>query len=504
MTSPPIWTIRIIKHLVKEQWSPPPEEQADLFEALKKHAAACNEHDLPGPDVRTAKTMQLGNIGKRVYAAKVTIDGELIFLLDDKYTAIDIRRLSDLSEVSRIRLDMINGKVYAPLAFAITEYGEHLAVLVRESSTGDTKIHLYELDFGEVISEKWVKFEPNFACDQVPKLAITNDSKTIFIQMGEDIISVIPLDSKENQLSFVNVGHEESFRYIRIPYAVSKEHSFHDWQNYGRHGLKEPSAQSLSVKAGVLAIPGNTEFTIKKEPYEDEEDRYVWSTTGVFAFSECGRYFATIHDNSVFIHNLNVEAGAISPTPTAYPSRHVSVSYRVTEQYLEEAETKAKVEICYCPDPVSRLAFSTDSEVIAVAMSHSEMILIQHIPEGRNLGVLHNLTRDVLIDFRFTLAGSVVAVSRSGLVQIWEADGNGVAWPWSRELVNITHYPVDSSSVQILRQAQEMRRRGWLSSQESNLLDLALLLMQNRLSLDIEIDFESELSGDIYDIEIDD
>ncbi len=48
-----------------------------------------------------------------------------------------------------------------------------------------------------------------------------------------------------------------------------------------------------------------------------------------------------------------------------------------------------------------------------------------------------------------------------------------------------------------------MRRRGWLSVQESNLLDLALNLMQQRLNLDIEIDWETELPGDIYDIEID-
>ena len=471
---------------------------------MKKHAAACNEYDLPGPDIRTAKTMQLENIGKRIYAAKITIDGELIFLLDDKCTAINIRRLSDLTEVSRIRLDMINGKIYAPLAFAITEYGEHLAVLVRESSTGDFKIHLYELDFGEVVSETWITVEQEIACDQVPKLAITSDCTTIFLQMGENIITVIPLSSKAKQLSFVNVGHETSFRYIPVPYEVSNTHSFNDWKNYGRHGLKDPTAQSLTVKSNILAIPGNTEFTIKRKPYEGEEDRYVWSSTGIFALSECGRYFGTIHDNAVFIHNLNVEAGAIGPTPTAYPSRHVPINYRVTEQYLQEAEKKAKVEICYCPDPVSRLAISTDSEVIAVAMSHSEIVLLQHIPEGRSLGVLHNLTRDVLIDLRFTLAGSVVAISRSGLVQIWEADGNGVAWPWSRELVNITHFPVDSSSVKILRQAQEMRRRGWLTSQESNLLDLALLLMQNRLSLDVEIDFESELPGDIYDIELDD
>jgi hypothetical protein len=105
-------------------------------------------------------------------------------------------------------------------------------------------------------------------------------------------------------------------------------------------------------------------------------------------------------------------------------------------------------------------------------------------------------------DFKIADSGSIIAVTRGGLVQLWESDGNGNAYPWSKELVAITHQPVDSSSVKILRQAQEMRRRGWLSVQESNLLDLALTLMQNRLNLDIEVEWDAELPGDVFDIEI--
>ncbi len=116
-----------------------------------------------------------------------------------------------------------------------------------------------------------------------------------------------------------------------------------------------------------------------------------------FAPSDCGRYFGTIHDNAVFIHNLNVEAGAIGPPPTAYPSaRHRQLHYRVTEQYLQEAEKKSKSrDLLTVLILFHALAISTDSEVIAVAMSHSQIVLLQHIPEGRSLGVLHNLTHDV-------------------------------------------------------------------------------------------------------------
>ncbi len=129
--------------------------------------------------------------------------------------------------------------------------------------------------------------------------------------------------------------------------------------------------------------------------------------------------------------------------------------------------------------------------------------MLWHLPDGRNLGSLFGLARDFLVDLKITDGGSIIAVTRGGLVQVWESDGNGNAWPWSKELVQITHQPVDSSSVKVLRQAQEMRRRGWLSVQESNLLDLALSLMQNRLNFDIEVEWDSELPGDIFDIEID-
>jgi hypothetical protein len=270
--------------------------------------------------------------------------------------------------------------------------------------------------------------------------------------------------------------------------------------------MRDPAAQTLSVKSNIMAVPGNREFTIKRAPYDGEVDRFVWSSTGIFAFSECGKYFATIDENQVCVHNLSVEPTALAEsTPPAFArSPTWQNTYRAVHLSDEDVARVRKVELSYCADPVSRLTISTDSEVIAIAMSHSEMILLQHIPDGRTLGTLYGLAHEVLLDFRFTLSGSIVAISRSGLVQIWEADGNGVAWPWSEALVAVTHHPVDSSSVRILRQAQELRRRGWLSSQESNLLDLALLLMQNRLSLDIEIDFESELPGDIYDIEIED
>ena len=136
-------------------------------------------------------------------------------------------------------------------------------------------------------------------------------------------------------------------------------------------------------------------------------------------------------------------------------------------------------------------------------MSHHDVVRVYHLPDGRPLGSLLGLAHEVLVDLRFTTGGSVVAVTRNGLVQVWEADGNGNAWPWSRELVQITHQPVDSSSVEVLRQAQEMRRRGWLSIQESNLLDLALSLMQHRLNLDIEVEWDTDLPGDVFDIEID-
>src|SRR5271154_6281138 len=59
--TPPIWTVRILRHLIKISWMPGPEEQLPFFQELSKFVVACNEYDLPGPDWRTPITMFIGS-----------------------------------------------------------------------------------------------------------------------------------------------------------------------------------------------------------------------------------------------------------------------------------------------------------------------------------------------------------------------------------------------------------------------------------------------------------
>src|ERR1700733_8765303 len=94
--TPPIWTVRILRHLTKRAWMPDPEEQLPFFQELSQFVVACNEYDLPGPDLRAPITMQIGKADLRISAARVTADGEFVFVMDDKATAIDVRRGRDL------------------------------------------------------------------------------------------------------------------------------------------------------------------------------------------------------------------------------------------------------------------------------------------------------------------------------------------------------------------------------------------------------------------------
>jgi hypothetical protein len=105
--APPIWTVRIVKSLSKRKWQPAADRQLALFEELNKFASACNEFDLPGPETRTPTSGQIESAKSRITAARITADGEFIFVLDEKAVVIEILGMPDLRPIERIRLDAI-------------------------------------------------------------------------------------------------------------------------------------------------------------------------------------------------------------------------------------------------------------------------------------------------------------------------------------------------------------------------------------------------------------
>jgi hypothetical protein len=468
--TPPIWTVRILRHLNKRGWMPDPEEQLPFFQELSKFVVACNEYDLPGPDLRAPISMQIGSADLRIGAARVTADGEFIFVMDDKAAAIDVHRVSDLGVVERVRLDMIAGKQYVTLAFAINPDGTRLAVLSYEAKSQQSFIHAYELCDGAVVSDKWLKLAHSNLGQQTARLAFDSRGDTLALYSAMDLITIFDVEKGVQLRQFENPSIERA-NYYQPNYSVDNGSSHSDWSKYGRRAVADPSSRSLALVSdqGLIVAWKGMEAVIVDAMSGTARQRAI-CYSGSFVLAGNGLFVATLELFAVF---------------------------------LTDVATATDQRIAHCRDPLARIAISEDSELLAVAMSHSEGVKLWHIPDGRPLGSLPGLVRQALAEFRFTSGGAVVAVTNRGLVQIWEADGNGNAWPWSRELVQITHQPVDSSSVEVLRQAQEMRRRGWLSLQESNLLDLALALMQNRLNLDIEVEWEGQLPGDIYDIEID-
>lgn len=464
--APPIWTVRILKYLKKQAWMPEPEHQSTFFDKLSFYSSACNEFDLPGPGMCQPSVSRLDTAFGRIATARVTADGEFVFVLEDKRAAIEVRRVADLAVIDRIRLDMVSGKQYAVLALDITRMGDQLAVLTYESTSSTLSVHIYELDMGEVQSDRWFKCTNTDIGFHAPSICFDGEGNNLFVQTGSDLVTV--WDIKKG----VNKGQIElnsDFDNLPLAYAVSADSPSGEWCKFGRRVVAEPSSRRLVTSSDGTKIATTRGLFILGWQNPRALGSIMRSSTGLVAMSADGYFIATVNAGGVQLMNLR-----------------------------DEEQT----ELADCFDPLTQLAFSNDSELLAVAMSHSDNIKLWHLPDGRNLGTLRDLAHDVLVEFKFTSGGSIVAVTRSGVIQVWEADGNGNAWPWSPELVQITHQPVDSSSVQVLRQAQEMRKRGWLSVQESNLLDLALALMQNRLNLDIEIEWDAQLPGDIYDIEI--
>jgi WD40 repeat protein len=489
--APPIWTVRILKFLRKKSFRPEGEVQF-FYSRLSGFADACNEFDLPGPKTRSPRTASLfssdvdtkrpiplsnthspqrssGIKKDRITSARVTADGEFLYVLDDKGTSIEIRKIDDLSPIARIRVDHIDGKQFALLAFAISQYGDRLATLLFEPKTAESQILVYEFLGGELSVERRFTITNNDIGKQTPRLAFSGSGDKLALLMALNQIKIWDIDSGTVTQSFENIAKVEEQDFVGHAYQIRIDATFQDWQKYGRWAISENRSRGIGLNydGSVLAAERGNILN-------------VWDLSANRNVSSVGS------ENHVLISSdgkrvITVEGSSIKCwLPST--SRHIAVTV--------------------CLDPTLRLALSHDAEVLVASMSHRGAATLWHLPDGRHLGTLYGLARDYLADLKITDGGSIIAVTRSGLVQTWESDGNGNAWPWSKELVQITHQPVDSSSVKVLRQAQEMRRRGWLSVQESNLLDLALSLMQHRLNLDIEIEWDSELPGDVFDIEI--
>jgi WD40 repeat protein len=406
----------------------------------------------------------------RITSARITADGEYIFVLDDKATSIEVRTTDDLNPVARVRVDHIDGKQFVLLAFAISPYGERLATLLFEPKTTQCQLIIYEFLGGELAVERKFAFTNKDIGMQIPRLALSGSGNQLALLMAFNNIQIWDLDSGEiTRKSFENIDPQNQTDFIPHVYQLASGANIQDWYKYSRWALSENKSRALSLNhdgSKIAAERGN--FLNIWNLAENRFESSAGSENHV-VLSNDGERVVTLEENSI---------------KCWLPFRSRTVA------------------LCTCLDPTLRMALSHDADILVATMSHRGVATLWHLPDGRNLGTLYGLARDYLADLRITDGGSVIAVTRSGLVQIWESDGNGNAWPWSKELVQITHQPVDSSSVKVLRQAQEMRRRGWLSVQESNLLDLALTLMQHRLNLDIEIEWDSELPGDVFDIEI--
>lgn len=475
--TPPIWTLRIVKLLRKKNWSPPDDGQESFFEKLCGFAKSCNEFDVPGPDIPVATSWQLnpGSAGfgdySRIRTARITADGEFLFVLDDKATALEIYSVADTICLNRIRLDMIAGRQHAVLGVALDSAGRNLAVLTFAPRTKEARIRLCSFEEGELLSDRWIKCNANNLGRQIPRLCFDGDGRTLAMLSAPNMVTIWEVATGKELRQFENVWTSVRDD-MDFEFPLQPGDSIGDWCKFGRRALADISSHSLAMTDDgkmLLASRGN-KIVVWNEATTALTQ--IHSSSRLIALDRLGGFTVTIDMSSIHFHLLHI-------------ANH-------------------QKEIALCRDRLARIALSHDSELVAAAMPHFNCVKVWHLPDGRNLGTLLGLAHDQLVDFRITTGGSIIAVARSGLVQTWEADGNGNAWPWAEELVRITHQPVDKSSVQILRQAQEMRRRGWLSAQESNLLDLALSLMENRLNLDIEIEWDQDLPGDKHDIEIED
>ncbi|HEY9715932.1 MAG TPA: hypothetical protein V6C69_00580 [Trichormus sp.] len=519
LRTPPIWSVRIIKFLNKRGWAPNPDVQLPLYEELSAFAAKCNEYDLPASGLRQPKTMQLIDTRERIAAGRVTADGEFLFVIDDKASYLIVYQVDDGSEIERIRLDIDAGIQRAVLGFAVSERGDCAVVLVWDARAAQAGMHVYRFDeYGAMSFDKFFKCAALTELgNMVPSMVMSPSDKFLFLLSGKNSITIWDVERGAMVKQFQNIfsGKPSKDEPLEpLPFGVDLDSSSHDWRLFGRRCLSETAASGIyfsfknqnwnqqcdessiklfEVSSVLCARYGRWWIHVFEFP-DGKADKKISCSTGRFSLSRNGMYVATINGLHLELADLpHAWKGAVLMQSSPQPWVEARRPHEIHPCLIDIAE---------CADPAAFVACSQDSELVGVAMPHSNCIRLWHAPDGRHLGTLPSLAHEALVDFQFTTGGSLIAVTRSGALQVWESDGNGNAWPWAPELIEITHEPIDESRLQLLRQAETMRKRGWLSVQETNLLDLALILLRSRMSLDIEIDFHTTLPGDIFDIEL--
>jgi WD40 repeat protein len=259
------------------------------------------------------------------------------------------------------------GKQYATLGFAISPYGDRVAVLLFEPRTKQPLIHIYDLSDGEVASDRWLKFENEQVRrqvgQQVPRLAFDSSGKTLAVLSAWNQITIWNLETGAQIAQFENETAGDDNTFVHSAYTISLDANLHDWAKYGRWAMREPFSQRLAlsrdgrtIAAGrggtvVVRIGENLE-TIVGEP----------SSSGQFALAENGEFMITYNQEDINFISLIKQN--------------------------EWARHTRGVIIAICRDPAARIALTHDSEMVAIAMSHFDIIKLWHLPDGRMLGTL--------------------------------------------------------------------------------------------------------------------
>jgi hypothetical protein len=497
LSTPPIWTVRIVKFLAKKNWRPS-EDQVSLFDELSKLVWAFDENDLPGPDPKTPKDAFLENLGKQITTARITADGEFLFVVDGRGLAVEIRKLPELTEVTRLRLDTFGGKSFAPLAIAITEFGDRMCAVLYESKTQNAFLHVYDFDGGELTSEKLLKVELPHLGTQVVRMTLSANAQSAYILSGLNQVCKIDLKTGANLAKFDNVESTGKIEFRKRAFTVESSNSLSDWQKFGRYTMADDAARNLAVSndEDLLICQRYNEIIVRRASQNYDTERFIESSSAIYSCSSDAAYVVAQDNGSLVLHNLKIQLTKDKKIVGIYRNRP-SADFGVG------ADSVPHITVGRCTDPAARISLSHDRKTLAVAMPNYDQIMIWSLPGGRCMGVIFGLAHEAISELKITSSGAIITVSRAGRVQIWEADYYGHAWTWSLELIQISHHPVSTSSVELLARAKEMRNRGWLTHQEANLLDIALLLFNSRLCLDVEIDWQTELPGDKFDIEID-
>lgn len=463
VSGPAIITVRIMDSFSSIDWRPPGLD-LHVFNELSVRCTKCNLQERPSRARRYPRSVKIAP--GPFLCARATADGEYLFAMDSDASSIFVYQLFDFTAIEQIKVDVYKGKQCAVIGFAVSDYGDKMAVLLHEPNTVKTSVRVFRLEDGRVQRDSIVDLKIKRVGTQIPQLAFSRDGKTIVSLTAGFDMCFIDSDAQLQLVSFEPSARyeEKSARDVCPPFEIHDGASLTAWRKYGALCLRHTESGGLSVsddRTLITALRAAWVLVWKEHCFESAF-LVAPSSAGNYAVTTDGDYLLTIDDRKILKHDL-------------HENQDLSSKLEPDGSHFEMSGRSRQIGLC--DDHWPRLAVSSDGGLVAIATPQLTSVRLYRVKEEEFLGAVYGLIDGSLADLRITSGGDLIAVNHNGIVQQWEADRNGMIWPWPLQLYSLLSTVFTHHNAVRSRSDYYALDRGWLSPQARAYLGVVDVLL---------------------------